>query len=225
MYFQLLPAGGAACPGSGPRYLQTRRRRVIGWALPDIKGAGGATDAREQRFTELYERHYDDIYRYVIRRVVSVDVGDVVAEVFLVAWRRIAEVPPDATLPWLYRVAGYVLANEIRGQRRGWRLVTRMASEPDSSRIDDHAESVAGRLDIAAAFDRLPPADQEVLRLVSWERLDTADAARALGCSRATFAMRLLRARRRLREQIRIGAQLDGSAGAAAKSTPAMRGV
>lgn len=177
-------------------------------------------DAAERRFTELYDRHYRDIHRYMVRRVVGVDVGDVVAEVFLVAWRRIAEVPTDAALPWLYRVAGYVLANEMRGQRRGQRLVIRMAIEPDSSRIDDHADGVASRLDIAAAFDRLSAADQEVLRLVSWERLDAADAARALGCSRATFAMRLLRARRRLREQIRTGAEREYMTGVGAEPSP-----
>jgi RNA polymerase sigma-70 factor (ECF subfamily) len=40
--------------------------------------------------------------------------------------------------------------------------------------------------------------NREILLLVAWEDLDPSSAAAALGCSRATFAVRLHRARRRL---------------------------
>jgi RNA polymerase sigma-70 factor (ECF subfamily) len=50
--------------------------------------------------------------------------------------------------------------------------------------------------------------DQEALRLVGWEELDLAAAALAMGCSRATMAVRLHRARRRLERAL-------GSAGRA----------
>jgi len=40
--------------------------------------------------------------------------------------------------------------------------------------------------------------DREVLLLVAWEGLEPARAAAALECSRAAFAVRLHRARRRL---------------------------
>ena len=181
-------------------------------------------DDAEQRFRDLYERHYADLYRYVARRLVDVEASDVVAEVFLVAWRRIDQLRADGALPWLYRVAGFVVANEMRGARRGRQLAARLAAEPDRSGDDDHADQIAGRLDLALAFDRLSAADQEVLRLVVWERLDSVDAAAALGCSRATFAMRLLRARRRLQAQVRTGSEREDTASVIAEPSEANRG-
>jgi RNA polymerase sigma-70 factor (ECF subfamily) len=52
--------------------------------------------------------------------------------------------------------------------------------------------------------------DRDALRLVAWERLSLTDAARAAGVSRAAFAMRVHRARRRLAVQLREhGSQVD----------------
>ncbi|MET8305280.1 sigma factor-like helix-turn-helix DNA-binding protein [Micromonospora sp. NPDC005173] len=42
--------------------------------------------------------------------------------------------------------------------------------------------------------------DQEILRLIGWEELTVSEAAQVLGCARATVAVRLHRARRRLTE-------------------------
>lgn len=179
--------------------------------VPDISTVGGAMDVAEKQFTELYERHHGDVWRYVARRIVGSDVGDVVAEVFLVAWRRLGDVPSGSALPWLYGVARLVLANEVRGRRRWKELTLRVAAEPDLSVTVDHADEVVSQHDVAVAFNRLSAADQEVLRLVAWERLTAVEAAVALGQSRATCAMRLMRARRRLRAQLRAvgeGAEL-----------------
>ena len=48
------------------------------------------------------------------------------AETFLVAWRRLDDVPADA-LPWLYGVARRVLANQRRSADRGAALERRLA--------------------------------------------------------------------------------------------------
>src|SRR4051794_37726543 len=59
-------------------------------------------------------------------------------------------------------------------------------------------EAIAEAEAVRAALSRLSPVDRETLMLVAWEELDPAAAARAAGCSRPTFAVRLHRARRRL---------------------------
>lgn len=169
----------------------------------------------EGRFIELYELHYDAVSRYVARRASGEDVPDVVATVFLTAWRRVSEIPERQPLPWLYGVARRVLANHLRGARRARRLVAKMGGQAGDAAAD-HANPVVYRVDVAAAFDRLSEGDREVLRLVAWERLEPAQAALVLGCSRATFAMRLLRARRRLRRQ------LDGVIEQSPADTPAV---
>lgn len=176
-------------------------------------------DVAEKQFTELFERHHGDVWRYVARRIGGSDVGDVVAEVFLVAWRRLGDVPAGSALPWLYGVARLVLSNEARGQRRWRELALRVAAEPDRSVTVDHADEVVSQRDVAVAFGRLSAADQEVLRLVAWERLSVAEAAVVLGQSRATCAMRLMRARRRLRTQ--LGMVGDGTQ-QARRATPSM---
>ena len=52
------------------------------------------------------------------------------------------------------------------------------------------------------ALGRLSPADQEVLRLTAWEDLGVDEVAVVLGCGSRAAAMRLHRARRRLRAEI-----------------------
>lgn len=155
--------------------------------------------ADEERFTALYRRHVADIERYVRRRAADTSVLDVVSEVFTVAWRRLGVVP-DPALPWLYGVARRVIANNVRGAHRADRLRDRLSVVDTST--PDHSEAVAGRLTVAAAFDELPETDREVLRLIAWEGLSIRDAATAAGCGKAAFAMRLHRARHRLRRAL-----------------------
>jgi RNA polymerase sigma factor (sigma-70 family) len=153
-------------------------------------------DDAEHRFTALYEAHYQDVARYVRRRASDVDVADVLAKVFLVAWRRRHEVPDTAALPWLYRTAANVLANEIRGRQRAARLtdkITHGAGETEK----DHADHVVERVAVLAEFDRLEPRDQEILRLIAWEGLSIREAAIAIGLGRTTVAMRVRRLRHR----------------------------
>jgi len=133
------------------------------------------------RFTQLYEAHYEAVERYVRRRVDDEAVRDVVAEVFLTAWRRLNDLPTEP-LPWLYGTARKVLANERRGAQRRVALASRIA-ENTSTDSADHADAVAARMAVAAALSRLSDEDAECLRLVAWEDLTLRRAAQALGCS------------------------------------------
>lgn len=155
----------------------------------------------EQAFRALYRSYYADVTRYVCRRLDPsgpVDAADVTATVFLTAWRRRHEIPVERPLAWLYGVARGTLANEVRARRRAADLHRRVAEASTWQGVGDHAETVTMALAVGAAFDTLREGDQEVLRLVAWESLTVADAARVLGCSTAACAVRLHRARRRL---------------------------
>lgn len=153
----------------------------------------------EERFTVLYRAHYAALRRYALRRIGQDAAGDVVAETFLVAWRRRADVPadPSRVLPWLYGVAGNVLADARRSQNRRDRLAARLWAEP-AAEAGDLAGGVAAELSVHRALRTLSPDDQEILRLVGWEELDLTDLATALACSKKTASVRLYRARRRL---------------------------
>lgn len=136
--------------------------------------------------------------RFAIRRVGAAAAADVVSETFLVAWRRRHDIPRDRPGPWLYATAGYVIQHEIRGTQRRLNLHDRFVSE-ETIRVvdDDHAAVVADRLLVQHALAGLAERDQELLRLIEWDRLSLSDTAAVLGCTAAALKVRLHRARRR----------------------------
>lgn len=66
-------------------------------------------ESRETRFEALYRAHYRAVRAYLLRRIDPETAQDALAETFLVAWRRLDEVPPH-TRAWLYGVARRILA-------------------------------------------------------------------------------------------------------------------
>jgi RNA polymerase sigma factor (sigma-70 family) len=144
----------------------------------------------KQEFRAIYEAHHASVCAYFARRAARDDVEDLAAETFAVAWRKLPR-RLEHPLPWLYAVAGKVLSNHRRKvARRG-----EFAADPASG---DPADRLGGDRGLARAFATLSERDQEAICLVAWEGLSTADAARAAGCSTATFHVRVSRARARL---------------------------
>jgi RNA polymerase sigma-70 factor (ECF subfamily) len=158
--------------------------------------AGGpqleSAPTREARFSRLHEEHFEAIRRYVWRREPAL-ADDVVAETFLVAWRRFEDVPPNPR-PWLIGVARNVRLNARRTARRQQAVVNRLAETvPESATAGAPAESEAVR----TALTKLSPSDREVLLLSVWDDLDRTAVAEVLDCSKANVSLRLHRARRR----------------------------
>lgn len=154
-----------------------------------------AVGAREQRFTELYERCYGAVYAYAARRAGRESADEIAAETFLIAWRRF-EALPSEPLPWLYGVARNVVMRRLAADVREVRALAAVTNEIAVSREVGCDGGDDPRL--AAAWQCLSGRDREVLALVAWEELSVAEAAVALGCSARVFSVRLYRARRRL---------------------------
>jgi RNA polymerase sigma-70 factor (ECF subfamily) len=129
------------------------------------------------------------------------DARDVVAETFLVCWRRLQRVPEgrDARL-WLYGVARRVLANHDRAERRRARLRGRMSETVQAAA--QGVESTAHGGAVAKAFARLRSGDRELLALVAWEGLGAREIARVIGCSENAARIRLHRARHRFAQEL-----------------------
>jgi RNA polymerase sigma factor (sigma-70 family) len=159
---------------------------------------------RAEQFSELYRGHYEEVLRYALRRTDPETARDVAAETFLVAWRRLDVVPADSGMagPWLYGVARRVLANTTRSRLRAERLTARLGQDRRDTSAADAAGAIAESDRLRSALATLSELNQEALRLVGWEELDLAAAALAMGCSRATMAVRLHRARRRLEQAL-----------------------
>lgn len=149
-----------------------------------MRGDSSRRTQPELRFRLLYEAHYLSIYNYSVRRVGEVhEAGDVVADVFATAWRRIDEVPPPPEdRLWLYGVARRTLSQHHRSTIRRGRLADRLmiGRDPETPALASE-NPVHDRL--IEAMRRLRPDDCEALRLVLWEEL--SHAGRQPKCSHA----------------------------------------
>lgn len=159
-------------------------------------GAVGQGD--RERFEVLYRGNVRSLLAYVLTRTTIDNAHDVVSSVFLVAWRRLDEVPSEA-LPWLIGVARRVLADQWRSETRQRSLGRRLANQTVSSSndVDDVADSMVMRGSIGNALKRLRPEDREIVILVAWHGFSTEQLAASLGCPKPLASLRLHRARRR----------------------------
>jgi RNA polymerase sigma-70 factor (ECF subfamily) len=157
---------------------------------------------KESEFARLVTTHRRAIIRYGLRRMADNSaVEDLVAETFIVAWRKWEQLPKrEEELFWLYGIAGRVLSNLRRREVRQLRLQGRLSLE----RATEH-ESPLSPDDVARlliALGQLAPHEREILELLYWEKLSYREIALALGCSENAVGVRLTRARKSLRTRI-----------------------
>ena len=154
----------------------------------------------DDRFRELYDRTFDRVYGFVLRRVVGEDEArDIVGDTYMSVWRRIRDVPADPIRAeaWVFATARRVVANHRRSRERRHRLAQRLAHH---SRPVVDVDSGAADLPLRALAD-LPRRYREVLELALWEELSYVQMSAVLGCSEAAVGTRLHRARNALRER------------------------
>ena len=149
------------------------------------------------RFERLYRENFRAVLRFAVARIDPERAKDVAAETFLVAWRRLDDVPAEPR-PWLFGVARRVIAGQFRSESRREALASRLRSAHDEGMATDPMAALADRNEALAAFAKLGERDREVLRLMAWDEMSATDAAEVLGVTRLAFAVRLHRARRRL---------------------------
>lgn len=149
-------------------------------------------------FDALFAEHARAVHRYFLRRAPHDDAEDLAAEVLSTAWRRRDDVPEGHELAWLYRTAGFVLANY---RRKGRAIpVEELPDDTDGEYASDPADIVVEDEAVRRVLAALSPRDRHVLLLHVWEGLDGEALGQALGISRGGAAAALSRARARLRE-------------------------
>jgi RNA polymerase sigma factor (sigma-70 family) len=192
--------------------------RSVGVA--DETEGGPVIDAQE-RFVGLYDSCYRRVLGYAGQHVDPSVAEDVASETFLIAWRRLGDVP-DPPLAWLLAVARNLLRQQYGALARQRRLETRITALTSAEDLLawDAAEHVIERAAAVEALAALPPDDIETLTLTTWHGLSPAEAAAVVGCSPRAFTVRLSRARRRLASALSLTA---GRAPAAARSAAPAR--
>ena len=167
-------------------------------------------------FGELYDFYLPRIYGYVARRVEDRTVAeDLTATTFERALGAVrGETFQNASFGgFLYRVAANAVVDHVRRAGRTIPLGVRAADHDEEGRRLDgrSAESVSDESAtraFAAAVDRdtlrrallrVPEVHRRVIVLKYFDGLELDELCAALGCSRATFAVKLHRALRALR--------------------------
>lgn len=163
---------------------------------------------RENLFNHLFNEHHQAVLGYLARRVQQPDdATDLLADVFLVAWRRLDEVPRgDEARLWLFGVARKSLLNHRRRMFRHRNLGAKLwqhspsATAPHLDVVDD---------DLRRALRRLSVRDREILTLTAWEGLSPEQIGEMLNVSAATARVRLHRARKRLRKLLEANGRVE----------------
>ncbi len=175
---------------------------------------------RDEAAFELLVRRHGPMVLGVCRRVLRDAHGaeDAFQATFLALVRKAGSIARGgAVAPWLYRVAFRVA------------LRARAAASRRSARPGLPADLAAPEADSPAERDWRPILDEEIDRLPERYRRPVvlyhlqgytlAEAARQLGCPRGTVAVRLVRARQRLRARLTLRGVIWGAALSVALAT------
>lgn len=154
-------------------------------------------------FGELYELHFDRIYRYVYNQVrIHQETQDIVSETFLKALRAIEAYTPSEKpfIAWLYSIARNSTIDYYRRSKR--EIVIDNPSWGDKgSQLDLVEEKDL----IEQALRNLTVEQQEVLRLHYLEDMKFKDIARTVNKTEGAVKALALRALNRLRLMAKEG--------------------
>ncbi|WIY04358.1 sigma-70 family RNA polymerase sigma factor [Amycolatopsis mongoliensis] len=150
-----------------------------------------------EQFTEVHDRYFAAVHRYVAGRLGAQAAEDVAAETFLVAYdrRKTFDVSRGDLRAWLFGIATNLVSRHRRKEARHYRALARI-EVPRPAEGHENRVALSGQL--AKALSRLTSGERDVLLLVALGDLGYAEVAQALGISPGTVGSRLTRARKKL---------------------------
>lgn len=165
---------------------------------------GGETDA----FGTIVLRYEDKLRRYAKRFLLADEVDDLLQDIFLSAFENICSFDSSRKFsPWIYRIAHNMFVNAIR-KRSLWRAAridfdTVLPILVGNDRTDEAALRGEEREMLDVALPNLDMKYREVIELYYVEGFSYQEIADILGIPKATVGVRLQRARKALRSEIR----------------------
>jgi RNA polymerase sigma-70 factor (ECF subfamily) len=171
---------------------------------PDDKMLARQARTDRDAFAQLYRRHADRVYRYLLVRLADQHLAqDVTAQTFLAALERLATYRGDGEfVSWLLAIARHKAADALRS--RATTLPLEVADVLVSSQPPpDQVVEARLRLDaVARALRSIAPERAEALALRVVGGLSPAEAGAVMGKSEAAVKMLVSRAIHDLRERL-----------------------
>ncbi len=165
-------------------------------------------------FGEIFERHYETIFKYVGRRIDAASAGDVASEVFTTAFsaRHRYYVRAQSARPWLYGIARNLVREHLRRGGRASAAYVRLAHDTDVTYRSPEAEAEARvRVEeLRSALTKLSRRDAEALIMYAVEGMDYAEIAAVLGLKLGTVKSSINRARRKIGELVDLDRPTTG---------------
>jgi RNA polymerase sigma-70 factor (ECF subfamily) len=172
-----------------------RSRRRVEWMTAAQRGD-----------SEAYRALLDDIGPSVMSFLRSrsgdhrAEVDDIYQETLLAVHRaRHTYQPPRPLEPWLFAIAGHVLARHLR-RRRLHTARELLVEAPPHTPVENAGY---GAPDLAKAWRRLPPAQRQAVELLHLDGLSVAAAAARAGTTASALKVRAHRAYKLLRDLLR----------------------
>ena len=176
---------------------------------PDAELMALSAKGETAAFAELVERYQNILLNFFMRRGVSWDDGqDLAQQTFLRLWRYRARYTPQAKFTtFLFLLAGQVSVDFFRaeGRRRGLEeglaREAEVAADASPEAGGSPAAAAAGE-DVRRAVARLPPAMRDVVELGVFQGLPYAEVGEILGIPTGTVKSRMFNALRKLKEML-----------------------
>lgn len=161
-------------------------------------------DAQQQRFEQLFNETRADLLAYALRRTSTPEeAADILAETFLIAWRKLDTLPPgDKARLWLFGVARNLLRQGRRRERAVHTTVEQLRQELRDALATFSPPEAEPSSALTAALESLPDPQREVILLTAWEELSPREIAAVTGAPVNLVRVRLHRARARLKRAL-----------------------
>jgi RNA polymerase sigma-70 factor (ECF subfamily) len=156
----------------------------------------------------LYDRYRDRVARFAAGRLGDLEKAeDVTSETFESVLRSLRGYRPGTDFEaWLFTIAHRRVSDHFRRVGRRREVALDEAAQPAVGGPEEEAVAIEGRAEVARAFRRLRPDQQEVLALRVLGGLSAAQAGSVLGKSEGAVRVAQHRALRSLREAMEVTA-------------------
>jgi RNA polymerase sigma-70 factor (ECF subfamily) len=177
----------------------------------DDKTLAHAARTDRDAFAQLYRRHADRVYRYLLVRLADQHLAqDATAQTFLTALERLATYRSEGEfVSWLLAIARHKAADALRSRRATLPLeaaASVVSSQPTPEQIVD----TRMRLDeVGRALRSIAPERAEALALRIFGGLSAAEAGVVMGKSEAAVKMLVSRATHDLRERLALSLEAE----------------